>query len=278
MPESPFTLEIGDGVLPGHTGGKGVPALLLHGGPGLPDYLEGLAAELGDIFTTIRYTQRGTPPATTGGPYTIESHMADALAVLDGFGLEQAWAIGHSWGAHLALHLAVAHPERLYGIVCIDSLGASDDVLPEFRANLRRNLSDEQLARLEALDAIPDDEVTEAEALEFFGLIWPNYFFEPATAPPMPIRNMSVECSNATFASIREHFEAGTLQNGLRKVKLPALFVHGIDDPLPISTSIETRKLVRGSKLARIPRCGHFPWLEQPGFTPRAIRGLFAQM
>jgi pimeloyl-ACP methyl ester carboxylesterase len=77
---------------------------------------------------------------------------------------------------------------------------------------------------------------------------------------------------------MREHFEAGTLTKGLRKVKLPVLFVHGINDPLPISTSIDTRRLVRGSKIARIPRCGHFPWLEQPGFTPRAIRGLFAQM
>jgi proline iminopeptidase len=276
--ENPFTLDVGDGTLSGHTSGKGVPALLLHGGPGLPDYLDGLAAELGDIFTTIRYTQRGTPPSTTGGPYTVESHMSDALTVIDAFGLEQAWAIGHSWGGHLALHLAVAHPERLHGVVCINPLGASNDVLPEFRANLRRDLSGEQVGRLDELDAIPDDEATEADALEFLGIIWPNYFFEPATAPPMPIKNYGVECSNGTFASMQEHFEAGTLQKGLPKVKLPVLFVHGINDPLPISTSLEARKLVRGSKVARIPRCGHLPWLEQPGFTPRAIRGLFAQM
>jgi pimeloyl-ACP methyl ester carboxylesterase len=278
VPENPFSLEVGDGALPGHTSGKGVPALLLHGGPGLPDYLEGLAAELGDIFTTIRYTQRGTPPATAGGPYTVESHMADAIAVLDAFGLEQAWAIGHSWGGHLALHLAVAHPERLYGVICINPLGATDDVIPEFRANLRRGLSDEQLARLDELDAIDDAEATEEEALEFLGIIWPNYFFDPSTAPPLPFKNFGIECSNETWASMKEHFEAGTLTKGLRKVKLPVLFVHAINDPLPISTSIETRKLVRGSKIARISRCGHLPWIEQPGFTPRAIRGLFAQM
>jgi proline iminopeptidase len=278
VPESPFTLEIGDGILPGHTGGKGVPALLLHGGPGMPDYLEGLAAELGDLFTTIRYTQRGTPPATTGGPYTVETHVADALAVLDAFGLEQAWAVGHSWGGHLALHLAVAHPERLYGVVCVGTLGASNDVLPEFRKNLRRDLSDEQLARLAELDAIDDADTTEAEALESLEILWPNYFFDPATAPPMPITSMGIACNTDTFASIQEHFERGTLEQGLRKVKLPVLFVHGINDPLSISAVIDTRRLVRDSKLARIPRCGHFPWLEQPGFTPRAIRGLFAQM
>jgi proline iminopeptidase len=279
VPERPFSLAVGDGMLPGHTGGKGVPALLLHGGPGLPDYLEGLAAELGDIFTTIRYTQRGTLPATTGEPYTVGAHMADAIAVLDGFGLEQAWAVGHSWGGHLALHLAVAHPERLYGVICVSTLGASNGVFPEFRANLRRGLSEEQIARLDELDALDDaGEASEADALEFLGIIWPNYFADPATAPPMPVQHYGLECSTATSASIEEHFEAGTLEQGLRKVKLPTLFVHGINDPLPISASIDTRKLVRGSLIARIPRCGHFPWLEHPGFTPRAIRGLFAQM
>jgi proline iminopeptidase len=279
MPETPFSLEVGAGILPGHTGGRGVPALLLHGGPGLPDYLEGLAAELESIFTTIRYTQRGTLPATTGGPYSVESHMADALAVLDAFGLEQAWAIGHSWGGQLALHLAVAHPERLYGVICVNPLGASNDVLPEFRENLRRGLTEQQIGRLDELDALEETgEDTEEDHLESLGIIWPQYFADPATAPKFALEHIGVECSKDTFASIQEHFEAGTLRKGLRNVKLPVLFVHGMQDPLPIQTSIDTRKLVRGSKIARIPRCGHFPWLEQPGFTPRAIRGLFAQM
>ena len=136
MTETPIQIAVDGGVLDGHYGGTGVPALLLHGGPGLPDYMEGCAAELGRLFTTIRYTQRGVEPTTVGPPYTVESHMADALAVLDALGLEKAWAIGHSWGGHLALHLAVAHPERLYGVVCINTLGASLDVLPEFEEAL----------------------------------------------------------------------------------------------------------------------------------------------
>ena len=133
--EAPFELATGDGILHGHFGGTGIPALLLHGGPGLPDYMHGCAEELAGLFTTIRYTQRGVEPSTVGGPYTVESHVADAIAILDLFGQEKAWAVGHSWGGHLALHLAVAHPERLYGIACIDPLGASDNVLAEFDEN-----------------------------------------------------------------------------------------------------------------------------------------------
>lgn len=33
----------------------------------------------------------------------METHVADAPAVLDGMGVEQAWVAGHSWGGHLAL-------------------------------------------------------------------------------------------------------------------------------------------------------------------------------
>src|SRR5262245_18851654 len=106
--------------LPGHREGTGRPALLLHGGPGLSDYMGPLAQELDGLFETFRYTQRGTPPSTSGPPYNVETHVADAIAVLDHFGVDEAWAIGHSWGGHLALHLAVAHPNRVRGLICIN--------------------------------------------------------------------------------------------------------------------------------------------------------------
>ena len=141
-PEQPFEVPAGDGVLAGHRGGDGPPALVLHGGPGVPDYTEGLAAELGGFLSTIRYTQRGALPSTVGAPYTIESHAADALAVLDRLGIERAWAVGHSWGGHLALHLAVSEPERLLGVIAVDPLGAyGGEMFEEVGENLRRSMT-----------------------------------------------------------------------------------------------------------------------------------------
>jgi len=277
--ETAFEIQIGDGELHGHYGGTGVPALLLHGGPGLPDYMEGCAAELGNIFTTVRYTQRGTLPSTVGPPYSIETHMADALAVLDAFEQEKAWAIGHSWGGHLALHLAVAHPHRLYGVVCIDTLGASDDVLAEYMENLVARLTPEERSRVEEIEARSEEgAATAEEELEQSKLLWPVKFSDPAKAPSYPYEHVGLVCSTDTFASIKEHFEQGTLADGLPKVELPVLFAHGIDDPLPVRASLETAKLIPRARVARIPRCGHFPWLEQPGFLNRALRGLFTQL
>jgi len=277
MPETPFEIEIGDGKLTGHFGGTGIPALLLHGGPGLPDYMDGAAAELGNLFTTIRYTQRGTLPSTVGGPYTVETHAADAIAILDLFGQEKAWAIGHSWGGHLALHLAVAHPDRLYGVVCIDPLGASSKVIPEYRENLLAKLTPEERARVEAIEERSEaGEATEGEELEEARILWPVKFADRAKVAPFPYERLGVECARETFESIGEHFEKRTLRKGLPEVAMPVLFAHGIQDPLPMRASVATAKLIPGARVARIANCGHFPWLEQPGFLNRSIRGLIA--
>ena len=161
--------------------------------------------------------------------------MADALAVLDAFELDKAWVIGHSWGGHLALHLVATYPERFHGIVCIGTLGASLDVLPEFEENLLRNLSDEQRELVKDIDARSEEgEATEEELLESLSIIWPYYFADPASAPPFSVKHIGAECATETFRSIKEHFETGDLPKKLRRVRMPALFAHGVQDPLPL--------------------------------------------
>jgi proline iminopeptidase len=277
MPETPFEIEIGDGKLYGHFGGRGIPALLLHGGPGLPDFTQGAAEELGGLFTTVRYTQRGTLPSTVGGPYTVETHMSDALAILDMFDQERAWVIGHSWGGQLALHLTVAHPERLYGVVCIDAPGASPKVMPEYVEGLLGKLTPEDRARVEAVEERSQaGETTEDEEIEQLRILWPAMFADPDAAPPFPYAHIGLEAYRETSASMKEHWKKRTLRKGLPDVAMPVLFVHGIQDPLPLKASVSTAKLIPGARVARIPNCGHFPWIEQPGFLNRSIRGLIA--
>jgi proline iminopeptidase len=277
MPETPFEIDIDGGKLHGHFGGRGIPALLLHGGPGLPDFTQGAADELAGLFTTIRYTQRGTLPSTVGGPYTVETHMADSLAILDLFDQERAWAIGHSWGGQLALHLAVAHPERLYGVVCIDAPGASAKVMPEYVEGLLAKLAPGDRTRVEEIEERSKaGETTEEEEIEQLQILWPAMFADPSAAPAFPYEHIGLEAYRETSASMKEHWKRRTLREGLPGVAMPVLFVHGIQDPLPLKGSVRTAKLIPGARVARIPNCGHFPWIEQPGFLNRSIRGLIA--
>ena len=276
MREEPFEVHVTDGMLRGHRGGDGPPALVLHGGPAVADYMEGCARELAGLFSTIRYTQRGAPPSTVGPPYSIESQREDALAVLDSFGGDRAWAIGHSWGGHLALHLLAVHPERLLGVICIDTLGAYD-VFAEFGENLRRGLDDAQVAMLEEVEARRrGGEVTEDELLVRAAVMWPMFFADPERAPPNPITRIGVRASTDVNASIAHHFERGTLAQKLPDARLPALFVHGDRDPLPVRSSTDTAALIPGARVEMIPACGHFPWLERPGELRRAVERFLA--
>jgi pimeloyl-ACP methyl ester carboxylesterase len=268
----PFEVTVDGGSLPGHSGGSGPTALVLHGGPGLPDYMAGCAAELGDLFSTIRYTQRGTPPSTVGPPYSVETHVADALAVLDAFEVDRAWLVGHSWGGHLALHLAVAHRDRVNGIVCVDALGASNEVLPDFVASLTRNLTSSERLRLEEIEQREGaGTVTEDEEIEGLAMLWPHYFAHPETAPPFPIERIGVHCHGETQRSLNDHCERGTLENQLVELQLPILFLHGVQDPLPARASLDTAARLPNAYVELLVDCGHFPWLEQPGEFRRAI-------
>jgi pimeloyl-ACP methyl ester carboxylesterase len=76
---------------------------------------------------------------------------------------------------------------------------------------------------------------------------------------------------------LKEHFERGTLVDGLPSARLPALFLHGKDDPLPARCSTETAALMLDATVELMPDCGHFPWLERPGAVADAVERLLAR-
>jgi proline iminopeptidase len=276
--EEPFEVAVDGGAIHGHVGGDGPPALLLHGGAAVTDYMDGCASELEGLFRTIRYQQRGTDPSLVDPPYTIEAHVADALQILDGLGVERAWAIGHSWGGHLALHLAVSHPERLAGLICVNALGASTETLAEQDAAMRRGLSQEARDYIQEVEALRRrGRATEEQLLERFALLWPQWFTDPTRPAANPVVHIGPAASTGTNASIAEHFAAGTLRRKLPALRLPVLFVHGELDPLPVHSSIETAGLIRAATVEIIPECSHFPWLELPGELRRRVEKFLAR-
>jgi pimeloyl-ACP methyl ester carboxylesterase len=75
-------------------------------------------------------------------------------------------------------------------------------------------------------------------------------------------------------ASLAEHFQRGTLANRLPHAQLPALFVHGEGDPMPLRAATETAALITGARVEVIADSGHFPWLEQPEAFRAAVERL----
>ena len=234
----------------------------------MSDYLDSLVAELGGVLTMARYQQRGLAPSLVGGARDVETHVADAVAVLDALGWDRAWLVGHSWGGHLAMHVAVAHPERMLGLIILDGLGAvGDGGMAELGPNLTAKLSREQRARVDYLDDRDNRGIaTEAERLEQMSLVWPYYFGDPRAAPPMPAFRMDPAAID-TWASVVGHFERRTLENSLPLLDLPVLVTHGDRSPVPMAEAERTAALMARTQLAIHAGHGHFPWLEEPGFV-----------
>lgn len=278
--ERQLDVAVGGGHVRVWESGSGTPVLLLHGGPGLSDYTFTLVPELQDGYRVIRFQQRGLEPSTTKGPFDVERHMADALAVLDAFDIERACVVGSSWGGHLAMHLGVGHEERFSGLVPVDPLGAVGD---GGEADLGRLLSERVPVELAAQAAEIDElamagQGTAEDALKGLSLVWPAYFAAPDAAPPMSVTGISLECYARTWDSIHDHFARQTLQNRLPSVRLPAVFVLGAQSPIPPKHGQASAALIPGASCQIEPDCGHFVWLERPGAVRAAVDEVHARI
>jgi pimeloyl-ACP methyl ester carboxylesterase len=204
--------------------------------------------------------------------FDIGQHVADAIAVLDAAGAGRAWVIGHSWGGHLAMHLAARHPGRVAGLVIADPLGAvPDGGLSDMGQNLPERLRPELAAGARELDErAAAGRGTAQDALESLAIVWSGYFSSPQAAPPVPPLSLSAECYAGTFASIQEHFGQHTLERSLPSLTVPALFVLGAASPIPVTHGIASAGLIPGARY-QIEDCGHFPWLERSGSVRKAL-------
>jgi proline iminopeptidase len=276
MSDGGFTVDTDDGAICGSVSGDGRELLLLHGGPGLSDYTELLDGETRD-WRTVRYQQRGLAPSSVEGPFNVARHVADAVAVLDAVVVDKAVLLGHSWGAHLALQVALAHPERVLAVVAVDGLGPTGDGgAMAFGAELRRRLGPDSLERLVEIDRRPPGQaVTDAEALESLALFWPAYFADPSTAPPLPPDlRLSARCSTETLKSVLEQLADSSFARRLARLEVPAITVVGEVSPMPARVGEEMAGLLPRGELVVVPGAGHLPWHEQPGCIAEVLTAL----
>jgi pimeloyl-ACP methyl ester carboxylesterase len=259
------------GPIAGWETGTGPAVLFLHGGPGMSDYGAMLGAEVaGRRF--LSYQQRGISPSATEGPFTLERHVADATAVLDARGARQAIVMGHSFGGHLALHMAVSQPDRVAALVLVDGLGViGDGGAADVGAALASRLLPEAAGRLQQIaaelgDAEPDDDI----ASEQLGLVWPGYFADPSAAPAPGDLRVSVAAHQGTVASVTEHLAAG-FAGRLAEISVPVISVLGERSPMPVSQGEQTAALIPGAEVRIIQGAGHLPWHERPGCVADAL-------
>ncbi|HVE73990.1 MAG TPA: alpha/beta hydrolase [Mycobacteriales bacterium] len=263
-----------------HKGEGELLALVLHGGPGLSDYTADLCEEVlegGDGHLRVaRYQQRGAPPSSVEGPFTVAQLVDDAVGVLDHLGASTAMLVGHSWGSHLAMHIAVARPERVEALLLLDSLGAVGDGGTGTMAGIIGGRLEEsvraEVAALEDRSDLSDDE----RGTRQLSLMLPGYFKDPASAPAMPpitVHHLAGSVMNDAMRLLAE----GALEGALPSLDVPSLHLIGAHSPMEPAANQRTASLMRHA-IVDVRDVGHFAWLEEPGSVAAATRRLRKEM
>ncbi len=232
------------------TGGNGLPLILGHGFLMDQQMFAPQVAALSPEFRVITWDERGFGQTRFDGqPFTYWDSARDCLGLLDHLGIRQAVVGGMSQGGFLALRTALLAPERVLGLVLLDTQAGPEDPqhVEGYRQLMqdwiRQGLSDEVAAYIAAI--IIDEPAENAR--------WIAKWKARSDLQPLLA---ATECLLG-----REDITAR-----LGEIQAPALVVHGSADsaiPLPLAETL-CRGLPGSRPLVLVEGAAHAANLTHP--------------
>jgi 3-oxoadipate enol-lactonase len=107
--------------------GSGPSVLFLHGLGGTSNFYQPQAEALAEHFQVIRIDSAGAGRSPAADGITVDSHAADAAAILDALGVASAAVVGHSMGTLVARLLAAARPGLVNRLALLAVIGTPAD-------------------------------------------------------------------------------------------------------------------------------------------------------
>jgi pimeloyl-ACP methyl ester carboxylesterase len=252
--------------------GTGEPLLFIHEFAGDHRSWEPQVRYFSASYRCITYAARGYPPSDVPADphrYSQDRAVADAIAVLDGVGVQRAHVVGLSMGGFATLHLLMRHPDRVTSAVVA---GAGYGAHPDRQAAFR--------AESEAIAAAFEAEGASQVAR--------RYAVGPAR---VQFQNKNPRGWAEFAAALAEHSAVGSaltmrgvqaarpslyaLRDELAAITAPVLILVGDEDEGCLEPALMLRRTIPGSGLAVLPQTGHTANLEDPGvFNATADRFL----
>lgn len=251
--------------------GGGPPVVVLHGGPGAHhDYLLPGFDTLAVGRELIYYDQRGggRSPVEREVPVGWREHVVDLESLRAEWGFERLTLAGYSWGGLLAMLYAVEHPTRVERLALVSPAPVSRAARDEFERRFQaRTLTPElQEARRLLRESGLRERDPAAHAARIFELAVAGYFHDPARAMALTPFRVTERTRAEVWASLADF----DLRPALRALTIPALVLHGAEDPIPLDSARETADALR-AELRVIPACGHVPYVEAPAAFHAAL-------
>ena len=172
--------------------------------------------------------------------------------------------VGHSMGGYVALALAERYPDRVAGLVLLNSTALADT--DEKRQNREKNIS-----------------FVERHGLQKFMESFVRPLFAPANRERLPealalLEDIAKATPEATIAGALRAMAARPNRTAvLRGARFPVLLIAGKHDvAVPLADSVAQAALAPTATALFLEGSGHQAYLEQPQATRRAVLALAA--
>jgi pimeloyl-ACP methyl ester carboxylesterase len=236
-----------------HVAGSGGPPLLLSHGYGATSAMfAGNVAALAASRRVVTWDLRGhggSDYPSEPAKYSAACALADMAALLTELGADSAVLGGHSLGGYLSLDFALTHPDRVAGLLLIDTGPGFRNDAARDSWNERAHMTAGRLAERGLAALGGSSELHGGEHRDASGLI------------------------NAARHTLTQR-DAHVI-DGLPQISVPALIVVGADDKPFLGAADYMAAKIAGARKVVIPAAGHAPNVEQPAlFNAEAARFL----
>jgi pimeloyl-ACP methyl ester carboxylesterase len=186
-----------------------------------------------------------------GAPaYTMRDLVADAVALLDFFGVERAHLVGLSGGGSIAQVVALEHPERVASLTLASTTagipGEETPHLPPPARDLAWPPEPDWADRAAVVDYLVESERPCS----------PHFDEVAARALAVRVADRARDIAASTNAFLVE--PAGPWRARLGEIAVPTLVVHGAEDPVfPYAHAEALAREIPGAQLLALERTGH---------------------
>ena len=225
-------------------------------------------------YQVIRFDNRGTGLSTwVDEAFTMRDMADDALTVMDGLDVASAHVLGLSMGGMIAQLMAIENPERVQTLISFMSSGYMDDPdLPSISQSdfitfvatgIRHGIIRTERNVLRATIAMRKIMATELSEKRMRTLAEQGLF---------NLRYRKGFNPNAFILQTQAIRNAGSRYEGLSKLEVPTLVIHGKADPLiPVEHGIKTAEVTPNAELLLIEDMGHDVGPEQTVQIHKAV-------
>lgn len=237
-------------------GKEGAPVILFAHSVGCDLHLwDAQARLLGGRHRVVRYDARGHGRSEVlPGPYRVEDLAADALAVMDAFGIGAAHFCGLSLGGTTGQWLALHAPERLLTLTLADTAA-------------RLGTVEGWQSRIDAVLASGTGSIAAMSMTRFFS----EEFRKSSPDVVERFRRSLADTDDEGFAGCCAVLRDCDFREQLSAIQTPTLVICGAQDiPTPPADSEALARGIREASL-RVIEAGHLSAVENPGAFAEAL-------